>query len=175
MTHLHHGTYGGVEAQIHTWTLATDGGQPLGLHPGHFTPTERAPVRNKRGSGDCKTGLILRREISHPFWKLNSSSSVIQPAAWTLCLLRYLMLLYLSIHNFFIMHSFYAVSTNAKKQNMQVFSSTYLVNPFLISVCTPSCIDTVRRSLFVLNESDKTCIWLIISRPFSCCRLCLSK
>jgi hypothetical protein len=81
MRHLHHGTYGGVEGQIHTWTLATDGGQPLGLHPGHFMPTERAPVRTKQGSGDCKTGLILRREISQPFWKLNSKSSVVQPAA----------------------------------------------------------------------------------------------
>jgi hypothetical protein len=47
MRHLHHGTYGGVEEQIHTRTLATDGSKPLGIHLGHFMPTERAPVYTK--------------------------------------------------------------------------------------------------------------------------------
>lgn len=61
MKHLHHGTYGEVEAQIHTWTLATDCGHPLGLHPGHFMAIERAPVYIKQGSGGLQNWSDLEK------------------------------------------------------------------------------------------------------------------
>jgi hypothetical protein len=75
MRHLHHGTYGGVEAQNHTLTLATDGSQPLRLHPGHFMPKEAQYTLNKAQGLQNWSDLEKRNITSLLETELNSSVS----------------------------------------------------------------------------------------------------
>jgi hypothetical protein len=73
-----------VEVQLHSVTLALDGGEWSASRPGRFTPKERASGTHWIGGWVGPRAVldaVVRRKIASPHRESNPRTPIVQPAA----------------------------------------------------------------------------------------------